>query len=844
MSTGHGQGRDSVSAQLMSQREADLAIINSVQTALTARLQLADICNIVGDKIQQIFQAQVVNIALLEDGQQQFCVPYYIEREVRVAPHSIAIFGFRKHVLETRQALLFNEDLAAQSIAYGNPVLRGETAKSAAFIPMISGDEVTGVVTLQHLDLEFAFSEADVALLKTITNILSTALENARLFGETQKLLQLTAARASDLEVIGRIGREFTACLDMQAVFHSLALNVHQLLKTNTFFVLLMNSNTQKLDMVFGMENGAALAPFSLALDDPLAMSSRCARTRLEVVRHMRPGEPRYLAGNCPNLSNLYSPLIVGERLLGVMSVQTMEANAYGEREQSIFRTLCSYLTIALDNAAALQAQHEAEAQRAATLEQANATLEQLGAIGREITGNLEQAAVLSSLDRHVRALLDTHSYRIYRLRQGGSKLSLVLGIDNDQRVDSQSELLDIEPAAALCIAEQQEVLDAQAGSSAIYAPLMAGERVLGVMSIHTPRAHAYGERDVAIFRTLCAYGAIALANSDTLAALRKAQAMIIQQEKMASLGQLVANVAHEINTPIGAIKASGNNIAEALEQTLSNLPRLFQLLDLPEQQLFIDMLQHTRQQDELLNTREERALTRNVTELLEQAGVDDARRKAALLVELRAYADAASYLTLLRHTHAGFILDTAASMASIVSSANNINTAVERVAKIVFALKSYSRVDSSGELREVDLRQSLDTVLTIYQNQTKQGIEVVRNYQTIAPLRCLPDELNQVWTNLIYNAIQAMQNQGTLTIGISEQGKEAVVAIRDTGCGIAPEIRDRIFDAFFTTKPAGEGSGLGLDIVRKIIDKHHGRITVESEPGVGTEFAVHLPLA
>jgi transcriptional regulator with GAF, ATPase, and Fis domain len=165
----------------------------------------------------------------------------------------------------------------------------------------------------------------------------------------------------------------------MQAVFHSLALNVHQLLKTNTFFVLLMNSTTQKLDMVFGMENGAPLAPFSLALDDPLAMSSRCARTRLEVVRHMRPGEPRYLAGNCPNLSNLYSPLIVGERLLGVMSVQTMESNAYGEREQSIFRTLCSYLTIALDNAAALQAQHEAEAQRAATLEQANATLEQLG---------------------------------------------------------------------------------------------------------------------------------------------------------------------------------------------------------------------------------------------------------------------------------------------------------------------------------------------------------------------------------------------------------------------------------------------------------------------------------
>jgi signal transduction histidine kinase len=843
MSTAHGQGRSSVSAQLMAQREADLAIINSVQSALAARLELDDICAIVGDKIRAIFDAQVVSIALLDSEQQQFNVPYYIERDVREAPHTIAIYGFRKHVLSTRQALLFNEKLDQHSIAYGNPVLRGENAKSAAFIPMISGDEVTGVVTLQHLDLEFAFSEADVALLKTITNILSAATENARLFAETQKLLQLTAARASDLEVIGRIGREFTACLDMQAVFHSLALNVHQLLKTNTFFVLLMNSNTQKLDMVFGMENGATLAPFSLALDDPLAMSSRCARTRLEVVRHMRPGEPRYLAGSCPNLSNLYSPLIVGERLLGVMSVQTMEANAYSEREQSIFRTLCSYLTIALDNAAALEAQHEAEAQRAATLEQANATLEQLGAIGREITGNLEQAAVLSSLDRHVSALLDTHSYRIYRLRSGGSKLALVLGVDNGQRLPRNDELIDIDPAAALCIAEQQEVLDAQAGTSAIYAPLMAGELVLGVMSIHTPRAHAYGERDVAIFRTLCAYGAIALANSDTLATLRKAQAMIIQQEKMASLGQLVANVAHEINTPIGAIKASGHNIAEALQQTLANLPRLFQLLDLPAQQLFIDMLQHTRATGELLNTREERALTRDVTSVLETAGIEDARRKAALLVELRAHAHASQYLLLLAHPHSDFVLDTAASMASIVSSASNINTAVERVAKIVFALKTYSRVDSSGELREIDLGQSLDTVLTIYQNQTKQGIEVVRNYQAIGMLRCLPDELSQVWTNLIYNAIQAMQNQGTLSIDIGRVGNEAVVSIRDTGCGIPPEIRDRIFDAFFTTKPAGEGSGLGLDIVRKIVDKHHGRITVESEPGHGTMFAVHLPM-
>jgi signal transduction histidine kinase len=110
--------------------------------------------------------------------------------------------------------------------------------------------------------------------------------------------------------------------------------------------------------------------------------------------------------------------------------------------------------------------------------------------------------------------------------------------------------------------------------------------------------------------------------------------------------------------------------------------------------------------------------------------------------------------------------------------------------------------------------------------------------------VRCLPDELNQVWTNLVHNALQAMDHKGTLTVGLSREGGEAVVSIGDTGCGIPEEIRSRIFDAFFTTKAAGEGTGLGLDIVRKIVEKHQGRIEVDSEVGRGTTFTVRLPIA
>ncbi|MEP0850060.1 MULTISPECIES: sensor histidine kinase [Cyanophyceae] len=137
---------------------------------------------------------------------------------------------------------------------------------------------------------------------------------------------------------------------------------------------------------------------------------------------------------------------------------------------------------------------------------------------------------------------------------------------------------------------------------------------------------------------------------------------------------------------------------------------------------------------------------------------------------------------------------------------------------------------------------EGIDVVLTIYQNMLKQGIEVIKKYQQVPPILCYAEELNQVWTNLLHNAIQAMSNRGRLEISVFEENRQLVVQLTDSGSGIPPEIKERIFDPFFTTKPAGEGSGLGLDIVRKIVDKHQGKIDVSSQPG-RTTFSVLLPI-
>ncbi|MDT8998435.1 transporter substrate-binding domain-containing protein [Paucibacter sp. APW11] len=323
---------------------------------------------------------------------------------------------------------------------------------------------------------------------------------------------------------------------------------------------------------------------------------------------------------------------------------------------------------------------------------------------------------------------------------------------------------------------------------------------------------------------------------------LRRAQAQLIQAEKLASLGQLVANVAHEINTPIGAIKSSGDTILGALNDTLRRLPAALLALDEAGRERFMRLVDPDALATPMLTTREERAQRREVMRVLNEAGIANAAALASQLVQLQAHRQLDNCLPLLRHPQGPYIIETAVGVGALVQGAHNINTAVERVSKIVFALKAFSRRDPSGTMVEAQLHEGMDTVLTMYQNQIKRGTELLRHYEPMAPLLCLPDELNQVWTNLIHNALQAMHEQGTLTVEIRRQGDEAVVSVADTGCGIAPELRERIFEPFFTTKPTGEGSGLGLDICKKIVEKHQGRIELHSELGKGSRFVVYLP--
>lgn len=326
-----------------------------------------------------------------------------------------------------------------------------------------------------------------------------------------------------------------------------------------------------------------------------------------------------------------------------------------------------------------------------------------------------------------------------------------------------------------------------------------------------------------------------------TLYELTSAQDRLIVSEKMASLGQLVAGVAHEINTPISAVKASVRNMARILPNTLSELPRLLSKVPPEMAQVFGELVDKSMNTEVTLTTKEERAHKKEIQRYLDEIGIEDSYEIASKLVSIRVLDEIEKFLPLIEEEEAGICLDIAYSLGQLKVNMDNIDTAAEKTTKIVFALKSYTHVQSTDQFVMTNLSENLDLILTVYQNQLKYGVEVIRNYEEIPQVPIFPDELGQVWTNIIHNAIQAMKNDGKLSLDILKQDEFAVVRITDSGPGIPKDIKDRIFEPFFTTKAQGEGTGLGLDICVKIVEKHGGRIEVDSEPG-RTTFTISLP--
>lgn len=328
---------------------------------------------------------------------------------------------------------------------------------------------------------------------------------------------------------------------------------------------------------------------------------------------------------------------------------------------------------------------------------------------------------------------------------------------------------------------------------------------------------------------------------------IRETTRMDQQREKLTALGKLSAGIAHELNNPSAAVRNAALNLKEVVRALRIAGLHLDKRGLASADRIFLAHIECDWAKDHApaaLDSLERSDREEAVGDWLERQGVTNARQLAPDLV------DAGCDLETLGKLASRFDPETLGDVITRLTASFTLNRLVEqidsgtsRIGDLVRAVKQYSYMDQSPE-QEIDVHDGLENTLIMLHYRLKHGVELVREYDRSIPRICARgSELNQVWTNLIDNAIDAMNGRGELVLRTAAEFGGVLVEIRDSGPGIPPELRDRIFEPFFTTKPVGEGTGLGLDAVYRIVQKHRGQVQVESAPG-RTSFRVRLPFA
>jgi PAS domain S-box-containing protein len=527
------------------QRNAELAVINDVQDALAGELELQAIYGAVGDRIGEIFDVQSVSIAITDESTGNLEFPYAIELGTRhdYEIAGMAPYGFRKHVLETGESLRFNQDVEGEAERFDNPVIVGEMPKSILFVPLAGGGRTTGVIDLQNINREQAFSESDEQLLETLAGSLSVALENARLVHETRQ-------RNAELGLINSVQDALAGELELQAIYEAVGERIRDVFDAQVVDIAIYNQRTGLLDFPYIIERGERIAqdPIPVIGFRKHVMEAREALVIDEPTPEIfeRYGNPRVLQG-ATTQAGLFVPLLVGGRATGVISLQNIDrTHAFDDDDQRLLTTLAGSLSVALENARLV---HETR--------QRNAELALINGVQEAIAGELDQQAIYDAVGDEIRTIFDAQAIVI-------SMLDEPTGLFHDQYAFELGERLEGEPwlpigfskhvletRESLLIAENteaarerygSEVSAGEAAKSVLFVPLVSGGRATGVISLQNiDREHAFSESDQQLLETLAGSLSVALENARLVHETRQrnAELALINSVQDAIAGEL-----------------------------------------------------------------------------------------------------------------------------------------------------------------------------------------------------------------------------------------------------------------------------------------------------------------
>lgn len=785
------------------QRNAELAMINSVQEGLVAEMDMQGIYDLVGDKIRDLFDAQVTAIVTFNHNDKTEHFTYLFEDGGRYFPASRPYDNVREKIITERKTLILDEN-AAQTISEINgkphkPVPGTKAAKSALFVPMHVGGTVLGYVTLQNSDRDNAFSESDVSLLNTLVNSMTVALENARLFNETTRLLAETEQRNAEFAIINSVQEGLVREMDMQAIYSLVGSRICEVLNTQTLIIRTFNHDTGLETWEYAIENNEPLIseprPFIWANQHLIKTKESLLINENFVATAVQYGDKdKGVTEGLPPKSAIFVPMNVGGIIKGSVSLQNVEKeNAFTESDVRLLSTLTNSMSVALENARLFN-----ETTRLLSETEQRATeLQTVNNISRAMVSQLEFDSLINLVGEQMRetfkadiVYLALHNRKTDMLHfpylYGETAESRPFANGITEKIILNQEPLLINNDLDVAYTKIKADVKGQMVQSYLGVPIITGSKSIGVISVQsTALQNRFDEYDQRLLSTIAANLGIAIQNAEAyqklqaaLTELKAAQQQLVQSEKMASLGELTAGIAHEIQNPLNFV----NNFSEV--------------------------------SGELLEELEDEVKPKPDSEVHE------------IITDLKQNLD-------------------------------KINHHGKRASSIVKGMLDHSRT-SSGTKELTDINVLADEYLRLaYHGHRAKDRSFNASFKTyleenLPQTSVIAQDFGRVILNLINNAFYAVsRKEKTATdayvpmVSIRTKSIDGLIEIevKDNGDGIPKDISDKIFQPFFTTKPSGEGTGLGLSLAYDIVTGHGGQLTVNSKKGSYTTFKILLPI-